>query len=244
MATVERAADLYGLPPEEFAAARNALSKRLSAEGEREAAAEVRKLRKPSRTAWALNQLARQRPDDIDELLARGAALREAQARALAGDATALRPAAREEQQHVDMLVDAAASLMGEQVSPSTTDRLRNTLRAAAIDDDAAAQLRDGRLTGDLDAAGLGLEQFAGELPGQPTPGRRHEREAEKELSRLRAEAKKMRERARRLVEEAERAEQRAREARADAAAAEDEAAAAERAAVAAADRLATARRG
>src|SRR4051794_20255768 len=99
-------ADLYGLPLEEFTAARNALAKQLGRQGDKAAAEEVKRLAKPSRTAWALNQLARRHPDDVEQLLAAGERLREAQQRALAGDASGLRGAAREEQQQVDRLLD------------------------------------------------------------------------------------------------------------------------------------------
>jgi hypothetical protein len=54
---------LYAGPPEEFVAARDALAKRLRADGDRATAAEVAKLRRPTATAAALNQVARTVPD-------------------------------------------------------------------------------------------------------------------------------------------------------------------------------------
>ncbi|MGH9179173.1 MAG: hypothetical protein ACRD0N_11565 [Acidimicrobiales bacterium] len=44
--------DLYALDPEEFTAARNELAKQLRAEGRRDHATAVGKLRRPSVTAW------------------------------------------------------------------------------------------------------------------------------------------------------------------------------------------------
>ena len=45
--------ELYGLPLEDFVAQRDALAKRLRADGDRDAAAAVKKLPKPTRAAWA-----------------------------------------------------------------------------------------------------------------------------------------------------------------------------------------------
>ena len=50
---------LYGLPLERFTEERNALAKRLREEGQRDEAATVSKLRKPSVAAWAVNQIVR-----------------------------------------------------------------------------------------------------------------------------------------------------------------------------------------
>ena len=50
---------LYGLPLEEFTAARDDLSKRVRAAGLRDQADEIKALRKPPVSAWAVNQLAR-----------------------------------------------------------------------------------------------------------------------------------------------------------------------------------------
>lgn len=51
--------DLADLPPEDFVSARNALSKRLKAEGKTGLAAEVRKLRKPTVPQWIADQVRR-----------------------------------------------------------------------------------------------------------------------------------------------------------------------------------------
>src|SRR4051812_17139068 len=54
--------ELYTVDPSEFVARRNALAKELRAAGDRDAAAEVSKLRRPTVVAAALNQLARRNP--------------------------------------------------------------------------------------------------------------------------------------------------------------------------------------
>ena len=74
---VDDAADrLYGLPLEDFIAERDATAKALRKDGDKEAAAAVAKLPKPSQVAWVANQLGRAGADD---LLAAGDAIREAQ---------------------------------------------------------------------------------------------------------------------------------------------------------------------
>jgi hypothetical protein len=156
MAGAEDPADaLYELPLDEFTAARNALVKELKAGGDKEAAAAVQALRKPSVTAWALNQLARRDPEAIDALLDAGAEVRAAHAAAMAGDASKLREASRAEQAVIGDLARKAAGLLDG--DGTKLDRLSETLRAAATDPDAGEVLRAGRLTADLDAAGFGL---------------------------------------------------------------------------------------
>src|SRR5918996_2415213 len=76
---------LYGLPLGEFTAARDELAGRLRGEGEGDAAAEVKRLRKPSVAAWALNQVRRNNRGQSDELIEAGRRLREGQERLLAG---------------------------------------------------------------------------------------------------------------------------------------------------------------
>src|SRR4051812_44776528 len=51
--------DLFALDPSEFTAARDRLVAELREAGDKGAAAEVKALRRPTVTAWALNQLAR-----------------------------------------------------------------------------------------------------------------------------------------------------------------------------------------
>ncbi|MDQ1395021.1 MAG: hypothetical protein QOG64_280, partial [Acidimicrobiaceae bacterium] len=146
---------LYRLPLAHFTAGRNALAKELTKSGDRAGAAAVKALRKPTVAAWALNQLAHERPGDIEALLEAGEAVRAAQDQALAGDASALRGAGQHLQESVTRLTEAAAA--GLDAPENQRDRIRETLRAAAVEDEAGAQLRAGRLTEDLTPAGFGL---------------------------------------------------------------------------------------
>lgn len=214
----DRVDDLYGLPFEEFTAARNALAKELTKEGDKAKAADVKKLPKPSKVAWALNQIARQQADEVDLLLQAGEKLRDAQRRALEGDASQMRAATRAEQDQVNRLVEAAAPLAGT----GAEDRLRATLRAAATDAEAGARLRQGRLIADIETSGFGLEGLPDvavrEAPADDREAKREEerarREALREAEHLRKQADIEGNRAQRMQDEAERAEAQAVEAR------------------------------
>jgi hypothetical protein len=172
MADLEQELDrLYGLPADEFTAARNELAKRLKQDGDAEAAAEVQALRRPSAAAAVLNELARAEPELVDGLLGAGADLRAAQAQALAGgDPEELRRATAAERDAVRELVQAARSLGGgdRKVSGDTLDRVRETLTAVAADEQASARLRAGRMTHELEPAGF--PSLA--LPPTPAPPR------------------------------------------------------------------------
>ena len=74
-----RVDQLYDLPPGEFTAARNALAKALRAEGQRDDADRVAKLRRPTIAAWAINQAVRHHRDRVDALVDAGAQVGRAQ---------------------------------------------------------------------------------------------------------------------------------------------------------------------
>ncbi|MDQ3676944.1 MAG: hypothetical protein M3401_09105, partial [Actinomycetota bacterium] len=143
--------DLYGLPLDRFVPERGALAKALRAEGRRDEAADVASLRKPSVAAWAVNQLVRTQGKDVQALFDAGDALREAQAKLLAGrgDGAALRAANERERDAVDRLVDAARGLLtsdGHELSPVIVERVADSLHAAALDEGSRARVRDARL--------------------------------------------------------------------------------------------------
>jgi hypothetical protein len=152
--------ELFGLPPEEFVAARDEVARRLRREGDAEAARRVKALRRPSLSAWAVNQLARSRQQALEGLLAAGERLRAAHQAALAGgDAAELRAATRAEREAVAGLVSAALDRLREAGHPTTEttrDRIAATLHAAAASPEAADLVRHGRLTADLDPSGFG----------------------------------------------------------------------------------------
>jgi hypothetical protein len=174
---------LYGLPLEEFVPERDALAKRLRADNRREDAAAVRALRKPSVAAWAANQVLRSQPSKARALLEAGDALRAAQEDLLAGrgDAAGARAAGEAERRAVGDLVAAARGLAREGGFPSAAvlDRVRETLHAAATDDEARSEVAAARLTREhRPAAFAGLEGLAvapgaqRARPERPAPAR------------------------------------------------------------------------
>ena len=147
--------ELFSLPPEEFTAARNVSEKEAKAFGDKQLAAAIHQLRKPSMGAWLANQLVREHPGEVQSFVDLGAALREATAM-LSGDQ--LRELGKQRRQLVHALMQQArglASAAGHQVSQDTASRLEETLHAALSDERAAAQLRAGRLTDTLQGQGF-----------------------------------------------------------------------------------------
>jgi hypothetical protein len=161
--------DLYELPPEEFTAARNARAKELKAAGDKQAAAEVSKLRRPSVAAHALNLVARTHPGLIAAALDAGAALRAASEAAAEGDAGGLRQATAAERAAGHEVVSAAKAHLGPR-GDALVPALLATLRAGALDPDVAEQLRTGTLTTEHERAGFGFGLDLGDGPVAPGP--------------------------------------------------------------------------
>jgi hypothetical protein len=154
-------ADLYEVDPANFTDARNALVKRLRAEGQRDEAGRVAKLRRPPVSAWALNQVARHQQDLIRAVLDTGDRLRSAMANAVGGDASDLRDAQGAQRRAVDAAVAAAAGCLrgaGHPGIDTAKQRMVATLGAAVVDEAVARRLRDGVLDGDRSAPGFGLD--------------------------------------------------------------------------------------
>jgi hypothetical protein len=212
---LEREIDrLFGLPLDEFTAARNDLARRLKAERETEAAEQVRTLSKPSVPAWALNQLSRHDPGAVRALLTAGDAVRKAQRSLLerGGPADSLRGAIAEQRDAIRTLADRARDLLdaaGRSATPAMIDRIRRMLEAAAVEEEGRRLLKAGRLTGELEPAGF--EAFAGLQVAAPTR-QPLDRAAERREQRkkARAELRQLEQRARDLEEEARTAEREA----------------------------------
>src|SRR3954447_8691845 len=212
MAADDIAERLYGLPLEEFTAERDSAARELRREGSKEDADKVKSLKKPSAPAWALNQLAR--TGDLDDALAAGEELREAQEEVLGGgDRDRLRAAVEAERGAIDSAVKRAGELLGKP-SAQMLERVRDTLHAASGDDEVRDRLRSGRLVEDAKPVGLGPMAMTttSAKPKEKAKGKDKKESAEarrrrEQLSTARAEAKRAEhdaERARRRLEEAE----------------------------------------
>jgi hypothetical protein len=229
---VDRALDeLYGLGPDEFVAARNALAGRLRDAGERAVADEVKGLRKPSVAAWAVNRLVRAHKEEVSRLVDVSRELREVHARSAGGDPEGLRRLTRRRHELVRGLTEWAARLFadaGVTASPAHLQRVSNTLLALTADRQGEDRLLEGRLTREEVPSGL----IAGFTPAPAAEEAARQRaDSRRRAEVLRSEAAAAERDAQRLETEAREAEVQARRARAAAGAARARAAAARRAA-------------
>jgi hypothetical protein len=180
---------LFAGPPDEFVAARDALAKALKAEGEKDAAAEVKALRRPTTAAWAVNQVARttRTKKDVAALLQVGDRLRDAHEALLDGKGDgAIRDATAERRKLVAKLTKAAVDLLGPS-GESQRDAITHTFDAAVADPDAGLAVRAGRLSKELEApSGFGGElTFAAASASAPASARsREERRAARRAAR------------------------------------------------------------
>jgi hypothetical protein len=191
---------LYGLPLEEFTQARNEAAAELRKAGEREAADEVKALRKPTAAAAAVNRLVREHRREVQDFLAVAAKLRDAQ---FAGKGDLAAATKRER--------DALARL-----TRAGGPAVRQSLEAAAVDDDAAQELLEGRLVQELEPRGFGTllahgtpRPRAAAKPAKPDDRVKRERlrAAKEELAAARAEERQARRRHEHAQKEVERAE-------------------------------------
>jgi hypothetical protein len=147
--------ELYAARPDEFVARRTALAAEAKDGGDKDLAAQVKKLAKPTAAAWTVNMLVRHEVEQVDQVLELGAALREAQA-SMAGDE--LRQLGRQRRQLTAAVTRQARSLaaeLGHRIGDPVAAQVEETLHAAMVDEDAAKAVRTGLLVKPLAVAGL-----------------------------------------------------------------------------------------
>lgn len=153
---------LFKLPLSEFVAARNALAKRLRSAGEKEAAERIKRIPKPSISAWAINQLVQQQPDLVRALLAALDAQRSLQLEGLSsgtGNPRALQEEKRTENEAIKRIERALPQILdagGHASGRGAIDRCVKALRAAAVHPDGRALLERGHLSTDFESSGFG----------------------------------------------------------------------------------------
>jgi hypothetical protein len=229
---------LYQLPLSEFTSARDELVKRLRAEGERERAQEIKTLRKPTAAVWLVNQIARERPLDVQRLLKAGESLAKSQAKAAAGSPQTFPEARRDEQRALEQLAKAAREIADRAgIGSPALGKATETLRAASLTAEGRELLKRGRLTEELEPPGFealtGLKGPARQrAPAKTKPPRSDDRaekrraikQARDRIAQLRAEERELATAARAAAREAERAEAEAMAARRRAADAQEKA--------------------
>jgi hypothetical protein len=197
-------------------------------------AAEVKKLRRPSIVAWAVNAAARERPEDITALREAGQELRRAQRKALSGGGGEdLRRATDDRRALIQTLADAGVEAIGAR-GGAHRDAIAETFDAASVDDELGERLQAGILDREArPTAGFGAiegfevlqgggseggEQAAEEDPAEVRRERAREaREAAQRAAAAERAADKARRRADELKEKAAAAVTAAREAESDA---------------------------
>ncbi|MBX3098732.1 MAG: transposase [Salinibacterium sp.] len=146
---------LYALAPAEFTAARNAAAREVKDSADLELAARVQELKKPSPAAWAVNLLARQRAEQLEQLADLGATMREAQEDL---DREQLAELTRQRRALVNALAREASALAKDarhNLTVTVIEEVAKTLQAALNDPAAAAAVRSGRLVRGLEATGI-----------------------------------------------------------------------------------------
>lgn len=136
--------ELYSADPDTFMERRSALSAVAKKSGNSAGAKQIAALRKPTRSAFTLNLLARTDPDAVAELLDLGSQLRDAERSV---DAKQIRELTTRRRRMVDELTKRAFDILDER-SPSSAirDEVVSTLTAALADSGVADQVADGTL--------------------------------------------------------------------------------------------------
>ncbi len=225
---LDAAADeLYALSPDDFIERRQQLVAEAKQDRDRELATQIGKLRRPTRSAWLINVLAREASDDLGALLELGTALQDAQQR-MAGDE--LRQLSVQRRKAVDALARRAVELgleHGYTPPDGAAQEVGQTLQTALGDPEIGELVRAGRLSQAVTYGGFGPTDLASalgasmptktsspkEAPATELPPKldaKSRRQAEKVAAEAREQANQARQAADLAEEEAEAATQRA----------------------------------
>jgi hypothetical protein len=177
----ESAEPLFELPPEDFTAERDRIAKDLKKQGDEDAAAQVKAMKKPNVTAYALNLVSRRHSELVETLLEADEKLRTAKSRAEMDAAKA------ERQKAISSITTKATSLLEEQersVTAQVRERLTETLLAVATDDVTRELLKAGRLVKEAEGGGFGgpVTSF------EESPADDRQRKLKERVSKIRAE--------------------------------------------------------
>ena len=212
--------ELFAAPLDEFVAVRNRIASELGKAGDKDAAAEVKAIRKPSVVVWALNGLARQDKAGVKALVDAADRMRKVQS---GRSRTSFADAQKGLSEATRKLAKRGAELLAEgdrKPSDAMIQRLDRALTAAAASPEASDRLRAGRLLEEPEPVGFGgigevvtPAPTRGRAAKQPTARERRaaEREAERQerIEEAQRELREAKAAAARLSREAERAQER-----------------------------------
>jgi hypothetical protein len=158
--------ELFSAPLDAFVETRARLAAALIAAGHRAEGQALKKLRKPSPSAWATNQVVRRARAQLDAFLAASEHVRESQGALVAGrgDRGVYQADLEELRGATAALADAARRVLeetGRGDDRALVDRIVANARTAALTEGARAQLLGGELEADLDG---GADAFGGLL--------------------------------------------------------------------------------
>lgn len=138
-------AELYGTDLAAFTKRRAEFAAQARAAGEPAAARQIAGLRKPTRSAWVVNQLVRADPTAPVQLATLAAEFKAGQA---AADGAALRRLSQQRRALIDALIRQALAIAGEdEPSAMLREEVTATLAAALADPEVASRLAAGTLT-------------------------------------------------------------------------------------------------
>lgn len=156
MDLAEAVTELYAAPLPDFVPTRTRLAAAAKDGDDPALAREIRALRKPTVTAWLLNQLTRQRPEVLEVVQHVGHRMRLATA---AGDSATLRSLRPDRDSAISGVVAAAAELAEEEgraLTGSAEDEVRGTVVAALASEESSEAWGSGALLRALSYAGFG----------------------------------------------------------------------------------------
>jgi hypothetical protein len=164
--------ELYAVPPARFVGVRESLARTAREAGNRELADQLRRLRRPTQSAWLVNVLAREERPAMEGLFALGRELREAQTRL---DGAKLRHLSVRRQHVINDLLERArrrATEAGVKPTEAHLAEVAETLRAALVDLAASSTVLAGRLVRPMSHSGFGPQPHIDAPPAvaQPIP--------------------------------------------------------------------------
>ena len=160
--------ELFGASLDAFVETRTRLAAGLVAAGHKAEAQALKKVRRPSPSAWATNQVVRRARGEVDAFLDASERLRGSQGAMVTGrgDRGVYQADTEDLRRATSALAEAARRLLAELGRPddrAVVDRVLANVRAAALTEDARATLLGGALVADLD----GGDAFGGLLAAE-----------------------------------------------------------------------------
>jgi hypothetical protein len=158
--------ELYHGSREDFLPTRTERVRQARAAGDRDLAARIGALRKPTVSAWLVNQVVRRHPDRLAALTELAECLRSVHQH---GDGEQIRAAGRDRQallRSLDTVVREVAVAAGLRLGADTVNQVTTTFQSALVDPAALRAVRSGRLAATVEQGA----DLLGLLPAMDAP--------------------------------------------------------------------------